>query len=335
MTIQVLLAKLQAAGIQLRRSDGGLAVSGDRETLDTSLLVEMRAHRSALLEMIEGEEWWSPAPIRPEMLTLVELTQAEIDRVVAGVEGGARNVQDIYPLAPLQEGVLFHHLMQTGGDPFLRPRLSSFATREQLDAYVAAFQAVVDRHDILRTSVAWEGLREPVQVVWRAVTLPVEEVALAPADGEVAGQLYARFDPRHHRIDVRRAPMLALYVARDAARGRWLLLRQLHHLVVDQVTQGVLHAEIEAHLVGRENELPAPLPFRNYVAQARLGVSRDEHEAYFRRLLDGVDEPTAPFGMLDAWGDGSGIAEARLPVEGELAARVREQARRLGVSAAS
>src|SRR5207244_8790758 len=78
-----------------------------------------------------------------------------------------------------------------------------------------------------------------------------------------------------------------------------------------------------------------PLPFRNLVAQARLGVSREEHEAYFRKLLGDVDEPTAPFGLLDVQGDGTGIEEARLKVDADLARRVRERARKLGVSAAS
>ena len=67
----------------------------------------------------------------------------------------------------------------------------------------------------------------------------------------------------------------------------------------------MLQEEIAAHLLGRESELPAPLPFRNFVAQARLGVSREEHEAFFREMLGDVDEPTAPFGLLDVQGDGT------------------------------
>ncbi|HEX8697002.1 MAG TPA: amino acid adenylation domain-containing protein, partial [Longimicrobium sp.] len=273
--------------------------------------------------------------VTPEMLPLVELSQAEIDAVVAGVEGGAANVQDVYPLAPLQEGILFHHLLAREGDPYLLAGLYAFDTRWRLDAYVAALQAVVDRHDILRTSVAWEGLSEPVQVVWRRARLRVEEVELDPAAGDAAQQLYERFDPRRHRLDVRRAPLVRLYAARDAARERWLLLLQRHHLVSDHQAQEVIEEEIQAHLLGRADTLPAPLPFRTYVAQARLGVSRAEHEAYFRALLGDVEEPTAPFGLLDTWGDGSGMAEGRLPLDGALAARLRERARALGVSAAA
>ncbi len=273
--------------------------------------------------------------ITPEMLPLVELSPAEVEAVVSGVSGGASNVQDIYPLAPLQEGILFHHLMAAEGDPYLLSSLSSFDTREPLDAYLGALQAVVDRHDVLRTSVVWEGLREPVQVVWREARLEVEEVELDPAAGDAAAQLLERFDPRRHRLDLRRAPLVRVLVARDAVRGRWLLLLLRHHLVSDHTSEDVVQHEVRAHLLGRGERLPAPLPFRNFVAQSRLGVSRAEHEAYFRGLLADVDEPTVPFGLTDVWRDGSGIAEARLAVDGGLGARLRERARALGVSAAS
>ncbi|HEX2079756.1 MAG TPA: AMP-binding protein, partial [Longimicrobium sp.] len=273
--------------------------------------------------------------ITPEMLPLVELTQAELDRIVGAVPGGAANVQDVYPLAPLQEGILFHHLLTREGDPYLLSLPFAFETREQLEAYLAALRAVIARHDILRTAVVWEGLSEPVQVVWRHAPLPVEEVEVDPAAGDAARQLYERFDPRHHRIDLSRAPMLRACVTHDVAEQRWVLLLLQHHLTSDHTAMEVLRAEIDAHLDGRADQLPAPLPFRNYVAQARLGVSRAEHEAFFRELLGDVDEATAPFGLRDVHGDGLGLEQARLAVEEGLGERLRARARALGVSAAS
>jgi amino acid adenylation domain-containing protein len=273
--------------------------------------------------------------LTPEMLPLVELSQAEIHRIVAEVPGGAANVQDIYPLAPLQEGILFHHLLSREGDPYLLSSVTEFDTRARLDQYLAALQAVIDRHDLLRTAVAWEGLREPVQVVWRYAPLPLEEVELDADAEDAAGQLWRRHDPRRYRMALERAPLLRACIAEDRARGRWLLLMLRHHLTSDHESLEVQREEISAHLRGRESELPAPLPFRGYVARARLGVSREEHERFFRGMLGDVEEPTAPYGLLDVWGDGHEIGKARLRVEGDVAARLRRRARALGVSAAS
>jgi amino acid adenylation domain-containing protein len=273
------------------------------------------------------------AQITPEMLPLVALSATDIERIVKKVPGGAGNVQDIYPLGPLQEGILFHHLLASGGDTYLLTRLWSFDTRARLDSYVSALRAVIDRHDILRTSFVWEALPQPVQVVWRRAPLPVEEVTLVQDDA--VAEMYERYDPRHYRIDLTQAPLLRVFVAHDPRGERWLLSLVHHHLVLDHTTLEVLQKEVEAHLLGRGDSLPAPLPFRDFVAQARLGVSAAEHETFFRALLSGVTEPTAPFGLLDVHGDGGGIEEAELMVETELARRLRQQARALGVSAAS
>src|SRR5207302_3017917 len=108
------------------------------------------------------------------MLPLLQLKQGEIDSIAATVPGGMSNVQDIYPLTSLQEGILFHHLMNKEGDPYLLAIQQSFDTRARLDNYLEAMQAVIERHDILRTAIKWEGLPGPVQVVLRKAVLPIE-----------------------------------------------------------------------------------------------------------------------------------------------------------------
>ncbi|MGF6293123.1 amino acid adenylation domain-containing protein [Paraburkholderia youngii] len=273
--------------------------------------------------------------ITPGMLPLIGLSQAEIDRVVATVPGGLANIQDIYALSPLQEGILFHHLLASQGDPYLQASQMAFAGRDLLERYLAAVQRVVDRHDILRTSFVWEGLSSPAQVVWRQARLEVVEVELDEAEGPAPEQLRRRFDPRGQRIDLGRAPLIRCVTAREPGSGRWLLLELQHHLIGDHTTSEVMHAEVQSVLAGRGHELGASQPFRNLIAQARLGVGEQAHEQFFREMLSEIDGPTLPFGLGEVRGDGSGVDEARRQLPQALNDRLRQQARRLGVSVAS
>src|SRR5262249_35065008 len=105
--------------------------------------------------------------VAPEMLPPVTLTAEQTERIAATVPGGAENIQDVYPLTPLQEGMLFHHRLTTAGDPYLLSWALAFDDPERLPRYLDALRAVIARHDALRTCILWEGLPEPLQVVWR------------------------------------------------------------------------------------------------------------------------------------------------------------------------
>ncbi|WP_446326856.1 amino acid adenylation domain-containing protein [Burkholderia pseudomallei] len=338
MNVNSLLDLLQRKNIRIHVDRDELVVRAPRGALNAELTQALKKSKAELIDVLRRRgAQASPDPVRitPAQLTLVALSQESIDALVAKVEGGAANVQDIYPLAPLQEGILFHHLMSGESDPYVLSGVLAFRSREVMERFVSALQQVIDRHDILRTGFFWEGLEQPVQVVQRRATLPVSVVELDAREGDIVRQLETRFDSRGYRMDVSRAPLMHVHAACDGEHERWVARVLFHHLSIDHTTLERVIEEARAIGQGRAEDLPRPEPFRNFVAQARLGVSEADHEAYFRAKLGDIDEPTAPFGLLSVQGDGREIAEAARRLKPELSGALRGHARRLGVSAAS
>ncbi|WP_252092535.1 condensation domain-containing protein, partial [Pseudomonas sp. MWU13-3659] len=192
---------------------------------------------------------------------------------------------------------------------------------ERLEAFVDALNKVIGRHDVLRTSVLWEGLPQAVQVVWRRTSLAVFEVA---DEAQVA-----------HALPLAQAPLVRLYHWQDPHGPGLLAALRLHHIVLDHVAMEVIGRELAGYLQGAPVPAEPGVPYRNYVAQARLGVSQAEHEAFFRAQLGDIDEPTLPYGLVDVQVDVQSIEEAQLWLDDTLAARLHQQARRLGISVAS
>ncbi|WP_143293041.1 non-ribosomal peptide synthetase, partial [Burkholderia pseudomallei] len=338
MNVNSLLDLLQRKNIRIHVDRDELVVRAPRGALNAELTQALKKSKAELIDVLRRRgAQASPDPVRitPAQLTLVALSQESIDALMTKVEGGAANVQDIYPLAPLQEGILFHHLMSGESDPYVLSGVLAFRSREVMERFVSALQQVIDRHDILRTGFFWEGLEQPVQVVQRRATLPVSVVELDAREGDIVRQLEARFDSRGYRMDVSRAPLMHVHAACDGEHERWVARVLFHHLSIDHTTLERVIEEARAIGQGRVEDLPQPEPFRNFVAQARLGVSEADHEAYFRAKLGDIDEPTAPFGLLSVQGDGREIAEAARTLKPELSGALRGHARRLGVSAAS
>ncbi|WP_340615160.1 amino acid adenylation domain-containing protein [Xenorhabdus thailandensis] len=269
--------------------------------------------------------------ITPDMLPLVSLTPYEIDTIAATVPNGVNNIQDIYPLAPLQEGMLFHHLLQTQGDVYLLHLLLAFNTRERLDAFLAALQQVINRHDILRTAVCWQGLTRPVQVVWRQASLRINTFVPDNDTTDVSSQLLAQTDPYQHRLDISQAPLFSADIAYDPNQGEWLLAFCCHHILNDHMSLDIIVAEINELLHHRTEQLSPVLPYRHFIAQSlRMPISA--HETYFRKILADVDTPTTPFGILDVYSGNRPVTETSKPLSATLARAIRKQARRQGVS---
>src|SRR5690606_36657916 len=131
----------------------------------------------------------------------------------------------------------------------------------------------------------------------------VEELSFTCARDALA-ELHRRMTPQGQRWDLRQAPLIRLQIASTSSESICYALLQLHHSICDHESLKLVVAEAVAYIEGRGNQLPRPVPYRAHVIEACARAKTQDAETFFKAKLD-VDEPTAPFGLLDVHGDGT------------------------------
>jgi len=207
-----------------------------------------------------------------------------------------RNIEDIYPLSPMQQGMLFHSLYAPETGVYFEQ--SSYTLRGDLNipAFERAWQRVIDRHPVLRTAFVWEGLDEPLQVVHRRVELPLEKQdwrGLSEDEQETRLEAFLQAD-RERGFDLGKAPLIRLTLIRTAD-DVYHFVWSHHHLLLDGWSQPILVREVfalyEAFQRGQDISLPPVRPYRDYIAWLqRQDIA--EAEAFWRRTLKGFTAPT-------------------------------------------
>ncbi|CAM1366294.1 amino acid adenylation domain-containing protein [Tenacibaculum xiamenense] len=274
--------------------------------------------------------------IVPSMVPLLDFEQEDLDKVVSSVEGGVSNVEDIYPLSPLQEGIYFHHLMSNPeeGDPYVLPHLLSFPSKENRDIFIKGLQFVVDRHDVLRTCVISEGLPKAVQVVLRQAKLSLECLEL-DSSKDVLSELKRLTIPGNQWVDVSKAPLLKLQSADDVKNDTYYLVLLEHHLTFDHVGVEKIIEEIGAYLTGNTSNLAKPALYRDFIGHTLHQQATNDSSSYFTNLLGSIDTPSYPFDLSNIHTTGASIKESVVILPQELNKEIRNTCMRTGMSPAT
>jgi amino acid adenylation domain-containing protein len=210
------------------------------------------------------------------------------------------SIEDIYPLSPIQQGILFHTLLDEGTAVYFVQLTCTITGPLDVPAFKAAWQRVVERHSILRTAFEWEGLKEPMQFVQRQLRLDWAEQdwRCAPAaEQEERLHSFLRQD-RERGIDLRRAPLMRLALLRRA-EGVYSFVWSHHHLLLDGWSGALLLQEVLAFYQSfRRGESPSLAPSRPYGDYIEWLQRQDPSiaEHYWRRTLAGFTSPT-PLGL--------------------------------------
>ncbi|WP_038212449.1 condensation domain-containing protein, partial [Xenorhabdus bovienii] len=264
-----------------------------------------------------------------------QLSQKEIDALITAIPGGLANIQDIYPLGALQQGMIYHYLTNLAGDPYVLWQVVRFRNADLLNAYVDALRGTIARHDAFRVSVHYEGLSQPVQVVWRDAELTVEELKPTMDCDDPLVILKQHCDPAMLRFDITKAPLQRCLYCYDPKRDEWVLLHLIHHMTVDHTTVEKMQQEIEAQLRSEPPALIAPISFRQVNAGLFCATGAEEQKAFFDAMLRDYEPTPAPFGADEYLAGNAVVVEAWRPLQERLCNQIRQQAKAHGVSAAA
>jgi amino acid adenylation domain-containing protein/non-ribosomal peptide synthase protein (TIGR01720 family) len=207
-----------------------------------------------------------------------------------------KNIEDIYPLSPVQQGMLFHSLSAPETGVYVEQLICTLHGDLDVAAFERAWAAVLARHTVLRTLFVWNRGEKPLQVVRRSVRLPFEQYdwrGLSHAEQERRLDDLLEKD-RRRGFNLSEAPLMRLALARTAAE-RFQLLWSSHHLILDGWSVPLILKEVfdfyEAFHQGRELRLKPCRPFRDYVIWLKR-QDLSQAERYWRETLRGFTEPT-------------------------------------------
>ncbi len=205
-----------------------------------------RAYEVALSELIDHCLSHSGG-LTPSDVPLAGLSQAHLDSLPIA----AQRIEDIYPLAPMQQGILFHSLYDADASAYVYQMLLDI---DGLDVarFQQAWQRVVDRHEVLRAGFIWgrDGLDAPLQVINRQLTLEMPEVDVRDA-ADLPAVLEARAQADRERgFDLQNPPLLRLCLLRTAD-DRHRLIFTCHHILMDGWSNSRMFGEVLQDYAGQ------------------------------------------------------------------------------------
>lgn len=211
-----------------------------------------------------------------------------------------KQIEDIYPLSPMQQGMLFDTLYLARTGIYIERNALHITGPLDEAAFERAWANVVARHPILRTLFLWENRDTPLQVVRRETTLPIAQLDWRDLPAASHQTRLDRFldDERQQEFDLKQAPLLRLTLIRLAEEAYYLAI-VFHHIIIDRWSIGLLLNDFfsfyRAERIGELLHLPPVRPFGDYIGWLQK-QDPTRLETFWREHLAGFTTPT-PFNI--------------------------------------
>ncbi|MGY2402231.1 amino acid adenylation domain-containing protein, partial [Pseudomonas sp. SDO5271_S396] len=212
-------------------------------------------------------------------------------------ENTARNpIEDIYPLSPLQQGMLFHSLLHEDSGVYLMQDRYRIGGAIDEGAFLESWRQVVALHPSLRASFQWKTQKQPVQVIHREVKVPLDTLdlrALAPHEQEARIRALLE-DEQKIGFNLSKPPLIRFRLVRLGDES-YEFIRSFHHILMDAWCISLVTVDFlkvyEALCNQRTPQLKSPRPFRDYIHWLQRQDAA-KAEQFWRGQLQGLNAPT-------------------------------------------
>ena len=205
-------------------------------------------------------------------------------------------ISDIYELSPMQQGMLFHSLYNSTSGMYCEQRSCLLKGELSVSAFKQAWQAVIDRHTILRTAFYWEEVENPLQVVYQRVELPwIEYDWRGLTKTEQEEKLTAFLvNEQEKGFTLDHAPLMSCGLM-QVEENAYYFVWNYHHLLLDGWCNGILLKEVfafyEAFRQERNLFLTPSRPYGDYIAWLQE-QDKEQAETFWKNTLNGLNSPT-------------------------------------------
>ena len=207
-----------------------------------------------------------------------------------------QNVADIYPLSPMQKGMLFHSLYELDKDVYFVQFSCSLKGNVNATIFEEAWQRLVEKYAVFRTAFIWELLSQPVQVVYRQVTVKVATYDWQHLTEQQQEQQLVVFleGDRQKLLELSQAPLMRLHLVK-LNKNTYQFVLSSHHLLLDGWSLSLVIKDfLKVYQEISQNQVSTDQPtvsYRQYIAWLQQR-SQKPAEEFWQQKLQGFTAPT-------------------------------------------
>ncbi len=203
-------------------------------------------------------------------------------------------IADIYPLSPMQEGMLYHYLADTDSNEYFEQIIFEVKGKLDIAKLEFAWNHIIENNEVLRTVFRWEGVEKPLQIVLNNRPMKIRNIDLTGTSDYEAKIAEIKAKDIEEGFDLGRGPLIRVTVY-QLTDDKYIIIWNYHHIIFDGWSMGIIFKDIftiyNQLMQGLTPKITPKMKYKDYI-KFLLGQDQNAAIQYWRDYLENFTIPT-------------------------------------------